>query len=41
MYLFDLEVSLISSAKQIYGKQFLICKDRICIITESLAVKLQ
>ena len=41
MYLFDVEAVLICSTEQIYSKQFLIGEDRICIVTESLAVELQ
>lgn len=41
MYVFDLKVLLISSAEPIYGKQFLIGKDWMIIITKPLAVELE
>lgn len=41
MYIFDFKVLLISSAEQIYSKQFLIGKDWMIVITEPLAVELE
>ena len=41
MYIFDFKVVLISSAKQIYSKQFLIGKDWMIVVTEPLAVELK
>lgn len=41
MYVFNFKVLLISSAKQVYSKQFLIGKDWMIVLTEPLAVELE
>lgn len=41
MYLLDVEVSLVVTAEQVDGKNLLIRKQGIGIITESLAVETQ
>ena len=41
MYVSDLKALLTSSQEEIYSKQLLIDKDRITVVTESLAIELQ